>query len=130
MFRDSFGNGHFAPGARPDLGRGLGALRLTSSHIGVWPAVCAGCFAEVVNQDPPKPISELYFTHQAASACKCTRMRWSIPTCGQEHVPFYPRQRILIWTNYKLLMKAWWASSLSDLSYPGNLRLQYLEDAG
>jgi len=41
----------------------------------------------VVNQDPPKPISELYFTHQ-------------------EHVPFYPRQRILIWTNYKLLMKA------------------------
>ncbi|CAE7779733.1 unnamed protein product [Symbiodinium pilosum] len=41
----------------------------------------------VVSQDPPKPISELYFTHQ-------------------EHVPFYPRQRILIWSNYKLLMKA------------------------
>ncbi|CAE7433017.1 unnamed protein product [Symbiodinium sp. CCMP2592] len=41
----------------------------------------------VVSQDPPKQISELYFTHQ-------------------EHVPFYPRQRILIWTNYKLLMKA------------------------
>ena len=94
---------HFASGAWPELGRGLGAICCTSvrSALSWLPR------AEVVSQDPPKAISELYFTHQAPSDCKCTRMHGSIPTCGQEHVPFYPRQRILIWTNYKLLMKAW-----------------------
>ena len=73
----------------------------------------------MVSQDPPKPISELYFTHQAESSTsgmECTSLRhWNFLEAediadsvspGQEHVPFYPRQRILIWTNYKLLMKA------------------------
>merc|ERR1719446_248722 len=41
----------------------------------------------VVSQDPPKSISELFGTHQ-------------------EHLPFFPRQRLLIWGNHKLLMKA------------------------
>eukprot|EP00930_Biecheleria_cincta_P030584 TRINITY_DN2118_c0_g2_i1.p1 TRINITY_DN2118_c0_g2~~TRINITY_DN2118_c0_g2_i1.p1 ORF type:complete len:187 (-),score=36.28 TRINITY_DN2118_c0_g2_i1:49-609(-) len=41
----------------------------------------------VVSQDPPKSIAELY-------------------GCHQEHLPFFPRQRLLIWGNHKLLMKA------------------------
>eukprot|EP00933_Yihiella_yeosuensis_P057303 TRINITY_DN569_c0_g1_i1.p2 TRINITY_DN569_c0_g1~~TRINITY_DN569_c0_g1_i1.p2 ORF type:complete len:185 (+),score=46.77 TRINITY_DN569_c0_g1_i1:78-632(+) len=41
----------------------------------------------VVSQDPPKSIAELY-------------------GCHQDHLPFYPRARLLIWGNYKLIMKA------------------------
>merc|ERR1719499_2571425 len=41
----------------------------------------------IVSHDPPKSAEELY----------------GIP---QEHVPFFPRQRLMIWGNYKLLMKA------------------------
>lgn len=41
----------------------------------------------VVSQDPPKNIAELYQTHE-------------------EHVPFYPRGRLILKGNYKLTMKA------------------------
>uniref|UniRef100_A0A7S4UXU3 Cytochrome oxidase subunit II copper A binding domain-containing protein n=1 Tax=Alexandrium monilatum TaxID=311494 RepID=A0A7S4UXU3_9DINO len=41
----------------------------------------------IVSGDPPKSIEELY-------------------GCRQTHNPFWARQRLLIWGNYKLLMKA------------------------
>merc|ERR1712087_497008 len=41
----------------------------------------------IVNRDPPKTIEELY-------------------GCTQEHLPFFPRTRLILWGNYKLLMKA------------------------
>mmetsp|Transcript_103812 Transcript_103812/g.320197 ORF Transcript_103812/g.320197 Transcript_103812/m.320197 type:complete len:190 (-) Transcript_103812:91-660(-) len=41
----------------------------------------------IVSGDPPKTIEELY-------------------GCKQTHNPFWARQRLLIWGNYKLLMKA------------------------
>jgi len=42
----------------------------------------------VKSQDPPKPYGEIF------------------PDIPQTHLPFFPRHRIYIWGNYRLLMKA------------------------
>eukprot|EP00929_Paragymnodinium_shiwhaense_P070184 TRINITY_DN3552_c0_g1_i4.p1 TRINITY_DN3552_c0_g1~~TRINITY_DN3552_c0_g1_i4.p1 ORF type:complete len:179 (+),score=33.90 TRINITY_DN3552_c0_g1_i4:61-597(+) len=42
----------------------------------------------VKSQDPPKPFGEVF------------------PDIPQTHMPFWPRHRIYIWGNYKLIMKA------------------------
>jgi len=46
----------------------------------------------IVSQDPPKSAGELYFHGEKA--------------IDQVNVPFWPRHRLYIWGNYKLLMKA------------------------
>merc|ERR1719188_1623511 len=41
----------------------------------------------IVSGNPPKPLSEVYGVHQ-------------------DHVPYFSRERLILWGNYKLLMKA------------------------
>eukprot|EP00438_Fugacium_kawagutii_P002006 Skav208923 [mRNA] locus=scaffold787:123964:126016:+ [translate_table: standard] len=85
--------GHLNPdGTRPEPEDIEDALRL--------PAGLNICL--VVSQDPPKPIAELYGTHQDIDESPVLPLE----STGKEHIPHYPRGRLILKGNYKLTMKA------------------------
>ena len=53
----------------------------------------------VMPQETPKPVGELFGLHQATRE---DEERFDL----QEHLPHYPRGRLLLKGNYKLIMKA------------------------